>query len=157
MFSLPGTPPTYKPDFIKNEFEAKCDDLIHIHPHSSIKPPLLPTPQPSSSFSSSSAAAGTGAGSQAPVSRKVREVEEKGPGPNAPVYKLEKDGVYLLVVYVGALVNTQKYKASVHIEIKSEGSAGYLSITDWPLLPFYGLMCGLYVLLGLVWLVVCRY
>jgi len=157
-YELPGTPLTYKPDYIKNEFQAKCDDLIHIHPHSSIKPvtpPPLPTPQPSSSFSSSSAAAGAGAGSQGPVSRKVREVEEKGPGPNAPVYKLEKDGVYLLVVYVGALVNTQKYKASVHIEIKSEGSAGYLSITDWPLLPFYGLMCGLYVLLGLVWLLVC--
>ena len=34
-------------------------------------------------------------------------------------------------------------------------TAGYLSLTDWPLLPFYGLMCGLYVLLGLLWLIFC--
>ncbi len=33
--------------------------------------------------------------------------------------------------------------------------AGYLSVTDWPLLPFYGAMCGVYVLLGLLWLIFC--
>ena len=32
---------------------------------------------------------------------------------------------------------------------------GYLSVTDWPLLPFYGAMCGVYVLLGLLWLIFC--
>ena len=32
---------------------------------------------------------------------------------------------------------------------------GYLSITDWPLLPFYSVMCAVYVLLGLCWLVAC--
>ena len=31
----------------------------------------------------------------------------------------------------------------------------YLSITDWPLLPFYSVMCGVYVILGLAWLLVC--
>ena len=30
-----------------------------------------------------------------------------------------------------------------------------MSIVDWPMLPFYGLMCGLYVAMGLGWLVVC--
>ena len=33
--------------------------------------------------------------------------------------------------------------------------AGYLSLTDWPLLPFYGLMCGVYVVLGLLWFIFC--
>ena len=37
-----------------------------------------------------------------------------------------------------------------------EGTNGYLSVVDWPLLPFYGLMCGLYVAMGLGWLVVCE-
>ena len=37
-----------------------------------------------------------------------------------------------------------------------EGTNGYLSVVDWPLLPFYGLMCGLYVAMGLGWLVVCK-
>ena len=34
-------------------------------------------------------------------------------------------------------------------------TAGYLSLTDWPMLPFYGLMCGVYVVLGLLWLIFC--
>ena len=37
---------------------------------------------------------------------------------------------------------------SVHVEMKSTNPDGYLSITDYPLLPFYGVMCGVYVLLG---------
>ena len=38
---------------------------------------------------------------------------------------------------------------SIHI-----GPSGYLSIVDWPLLPFYGVMCGIYVCMGIGWLVV---
>ena len=34
------------------------------------------------------------------------------------------------------------------------GPSGYLSIVDWPLLPFYGVMCGIYVCMGIGWLVV---
>jgi len=34
------------------------------------------------------------------------------------------------------------------------GDHGYLSIVDYPLLPFYGVMCGLYVIMGVAWLVV---
>ena len=37
---------------------------------------------------------------------------------------------------------------SVHLEMKSTKPNGYLSITDYPLLPFYAVMCGVYVLLG---------
>ena len=32
--------------------------------------------------------------------------------------------------------------------MKSTNPDGYLSITDYPLLPFYGVMCGVYVVLG---------
>ncbi len=34
------------------------------------------------------------------------------------------------------------------------GEHGYLSIVDYPLLPFYGVMCGIYVAMGLVWLII---
>lgn len=34
------------------------------------------------------------------------------------------------------------------------GDHGYLSIVDYPLLPFYGVMCGIYVAMGIAWLVV---
>ena len=98
--------------------------------------------------------------------------------------------------------NTQPVTASVHVEIRAP-TGGFLSVTDWPLLPFYGVsfcmgrflpfygesfylpivvvfaflwgkfcafdfdlmvhygwsspqtMCGVYVLLGLLWLIVC--
>ena len=41
------------------------------------------------------------------------------------------------------------------LQLKSVDPVSYLSITDWPLLPFYGIMCGVYVFLGLAWLLIC--
>ena len=95
---------------------------------------------------------------------------------NKPVYELEKEGIYLLVVHVAAISNTQPVEASVHVEMRAP-TGGFLSVTDWPLLPFYGVsllcfkysfwgfsfiadpslqtMCGVYVVLGLSWLIVC--
>lgn len=75
---------------------------------------------------------------------------------NQSVYILPSDGVYLLVVYVGATSNAQpSFTANVHVELKSVEPLSYLSITDLPLLWFYRVMCGVYVLLGLGWLVLC--
>ena len=37
----------------------------------------------------------------------------------------------------------------------SLGPNGYLSVIDYPLLVFYGCMCAVYVVMGLVWLVLC--
>eukprot|EP00092_Neocalanus_flemingeri_P029716 GFUD01032264.1.p1 GENE.GFUD01032264.1~~GFUD01032264.1.p1 ORF type:complete len:600 (-),score=101.29 GFUD01032264.1:212-2011(-) len=87
--------------------------------------------------------------------RSKRQLDPNSPSTNPPVYILPHDGVYLLVVYVGAPSNTQTFTANVHVEMKSMDPLGYLSITDWPLLPFYGVMCGVYVILGLAWLIVC--
>lgn len=35
-----------------------------------------------------------------------------------------------------------------------KGPNGYLSAVEWPLLPFYGVMCVVYVAFAIVWLVV---
>lgn len=51
------------------------------------------------------------------------------------------------------MASQSSFEASVQVDLI--GPQGYLSIVDWPLLPFYGLMCGLYVAMGLGWLVVC--
>lgn len=81
-------------------------------------------------------------------------------GEKKPQYVIEHDGLYLLVLYVKAtsvLKNMDEnppFAAAVKVEFISQ-TKGYLSLTDWPLLPFYGLMCGLYVLLGLLWLIFC--
>ena len=74
--------------------------------------------------------------------------KRESPNNNLPVYVIPKDGVYLLIVYIGSPVSLHPYSASVHLEMKSTSPDGYLSITDYPLLPFYGVMCGVYVLLG---------
>ena len=157
-------------DFIKAEFVTDCNQAIVIDPHvdqpdsrqeagqnqqaglegqdaglDSQGPGLL-------SSSSSSFVSTLGQGSSEQLNRVKRESVTVGS--NRPVYRLEKEGIYLLVVHVAAVQNTQPYTASVHVEVRAP-SGGYLSVTDWPLLPFYGCMCGLYVVLGLAWLVVC--
>uniref|UniRef100_A0A1B6GQR7 Transmembrane protein 87A n=3 Tax=Cuerna arida TaxID=1464854 RepID=A0A1B6GQR7_9HEMI len=66
-----------------------------------------------------------------------------------PVFKVTKDGFYMLTLQ---LTSDLPFYADVHIEMK--GKQGYLSAADWPLLPFYGAMCLVYVVLGLAWLIV---
>ncbi|CAH3174314.1 unnamed protein product [Porites evermanni] len=67
------------------------------------------------------------------------------------------DGVYLLIVNAYTLdkdenPNKEDFKLSLHVEMK--GRHGYLSASDWPLYPFYGVMSLLYVFYGVVWLIV---
>nr|CAD7455748.1 unnamed protein product [Timema tahoe] len=66
-----------------------------------------------------------------------------------PVYTIPADGVYMLILFISS---RGRYNASIQIEM--QGKYGYLSAADWPLLPFYGGMCLVYVVLGLAWLVI---
>ena len=36
-----------------------------------------------------------------------------------------------------------------------QGPYGYLSASDWPFLPFYGIMCAAYIIMGITWLILC--
>lgn len=67
-----------------------------------------------------------------------------------PLYIVPKDGIYVLMFRVTNSIAS--FNLGVHIEMKSD--YGYLSAADWPLLPFYGIMCILYVIFGLIWLIV---
>lgn len=76
-----------------------------------------------------------------------------------PQYVIPKEGVYLFVITIkpkSPLGGNHSYTAQILIDMKSD--FGYLSVIDWPLLPFYGTMCGLYTVMGVLWLVVslCR-
>ncbi|KAM7432856.1 Transmembrane protein 87A [Porites harrisoni] len=67
------------------------------------------------------------------------------------------DGVYLLIVNAYTVdkdknPTKEDFKLSLHVEMK--GKHGYLSASDWPLYPFYGVMSLLYVFYGVVWLIV---
>jgi len=155
-------PPDYKPEFVSAEFTTLCNDVINIHPHSDAgipsKQSLPHTSGASSSFKMQVDSKDQSSIKEVPGSsrsRRKRQQDPNAPSSNPSVYIVPNDGVYLLVVYIGATSNTQTYTASVHVELKSLSPLSYLSITDWPLLPFYSVMCGVYVILGLAWLLVC--
>uniref|UniRef100_A0A8D8LB16 Transmembrane protein 87A n=1 Tax=Cacopsylla melanoneura TaxID=428564 RepID=A0A8D8LB16_9HEMI len=91
------------------------------------------------------------------VSKMPTEPREKGvldkphtSSSSRPVFTITKDGIYVLVLKITS--TAPSFLVNVHIEMK--GTYGYLSAVDWPLLPFYGAMCLVYVILGIVWLVV---
>ncbi|XP_076321877.1 transmembrane protein 87A isoform X2 [Tachypleus tridentatus] len=74
--------------------------------------------------------------------------------PKTPDYlaTVDQDGVYLLVVNLKSVGENKDFRATVDIKLK--GDYGFLSAIDWPLLPFYGVMCGVYVVFAVAWLLV---
>lgn len=65
------------------------------------------------------------------------------------------DGVYMLVLNIKLLDGSARpVDKSVNIQIEWKGPHGYLSASDWPYLPFYGFMCLIYIIYGVVWLAV---
>lgn len=68
---------------------------------------------------------------------------------------MPNDGVYLLVLRIVTVEEKNLFDATVDIEMR--GEKGYLSAVEWPLLPFYGVMCVVYVFFALAWLVVGAY
>ena len=77
---------------------------------------------------------------------------DSGPKVEQPQYTFTHDGDYLLVIH---MEGSAKVSFQAMVDVKLEGPHGYLSVVDWPLLPFYGVMCGVYVCMGIGWLVVC--
>jgi len=69
--------------------------------------------------------------------------------PEHPVYTVPTTGIYLLHLTLSA-----KGEFNANVSIHMRGTYGYLSAADWPLLPFYGAMCLVYVIFGLAWLIV---
>ncbi|RZF39673.1 hypothetical protein LSTR_LSTR001194 [Laodelphax striatellus] len=68
-----------------------------------------------------------------------------------PTYVTPADGFYMLTVEM-AHEDNSNFEVTLNIEMF--GEHGYLSAGDWPLLPFYGSMCLVYVAYGLGWLTV---
>nr|XP_043901850.1 transmembrane protein 87A isoform X1 [Solea senegalensis] len=62
-----------------------------------------------------------------------------------------KDGPYLLVVKF--LPNKQEVHWNLTVSVVMKGSHGYISITEWPLMIFYMVMCIMYILYALLWFV----
>ena len=68
-----------------------------------------------------------------------------------------KDGVYVLAMSVrSADMLNPNWNISLHLAVR-DSNGNYLSAIDWPFLPFWGVMCGCYALLAIVWLAFCAY
>ncbi|GBM22412.1 Transmembrane protein 87A [Araneus ventricosus] len=63
---------------------------------------------------------------------------------------VDMDGIYLFILKVESV---DKKIFNVSVDIAMKGDYGYLSAVDYPLLIFYGVMCGLYVIYAIVWLI----
>ncbi|CAL1291156.1 unnamed protein product [Larinioides sclopetarius] len=62
---------------------------------------------------------------------------------------VDMDGIYLFILKVESI---DKKIFNVSVDIAMKGDYGYLSAVDYPLL-FYGVMCGLYVIYAIAWLI----
>ncbi len=62
-----------------------------------------------------------------------------------------KEGSYLFVFFTEPTKPKDTYTIDVTLAI--EHNNGFLSANDWPFLPFFAVMCGIYSVYGLFWLV----
>ncbi|XP_055018322.1 transmembrane protein 87A [Boleophthalmus pectinirostris] len=62
-----------------------------------------------------------------------------------------RDGPYLLVVEI--LSDKPDTQWNVTIDLVMRGEHGYISITEWPLMIFYMVMCIVYILYAVLWFV----
>ncbi|XP_048863170.1 transmembrane protein 87A isoform X1 [Brienomyrus brachyistius] len=60
-----------------------------------------------------------------------------------------RDGPYLLAVFINSKSKVANWNLTVNIVMK--GSHGFISITEWPLMIFYMVMCMVYILYALFW------
>ncbi|XP_055837976.1 transmembrane protein 87A [Episyrphus balteatus] len=83
--------------------------------------------------------------------KKNKPTQQIGAKADNPVFTITKDGIYEFALTIEPVKNVD-FAAPVHIELP--GPQGYLSAIEWPLLPFYGTMCLVYVVYGISWLIV---
>ncbi|XP_030011675.1 transmembrane protein 87A isoform X2 [Sphaeramia orbicularis] len=62
-----------------------------------------------------------------------------------------KDGPYLLVVKI--MSSKQDANWNLTVDVVMKGDHGYISITEWPLMIFYMVMCIVYILYALLWFI----
>uniref|UniRef100_A0A914W482 Transmembrane protein 87A n=1 Tax=Plectus sambesii TaxID=2011161 RepID=A0A914W482_9BILA len=70
-----------------------------------------------------------------------------------PAVYLPIDGIYFLIVRLQYNQWTT-LEHNVTVEVQWRGPKGYLTAIDYPLLTFYGVMCGVYGVYALAWLLI---
>lgn len=67
---------------------------------------------------------------------------------------LPADAIYLLLLEFGVGAGTGHTLHNLTVKVEWATARGYLSAVDWPLLPFYGVMCAVYAIYAAAWLCV---
>ncbi|XP_050319917.1 transmembrane protein 87A [Bactrocera neohumeralis] len=71
------------------------------------------------------------------------------------IITIGRDGIYELTLKIEAVKSSEPVDFSAHVQLDIVGpDGGYLSAIDHPLLAFYGIMCVVYVIFGIIWLFV---
>ncbi|KPI92919.1 Transmembrane protein 87A [Papilio xuthus] len=90
------------------------------------------------------------------VTDKVNDGTKKQPAASTskmpPLIVVEREGIYVFRMMVRT--NTD-VTMNLSVGVEMVAPSGYLSAAMWPLLPFYGVMCGVYTVLCSAWLIVC--
>ncbi|XP_011205617.2 transmembrane protein 87A [Bactrocera dorsalis] len=89
----------------------------------------------------------------------VKKANNTKKHPTAPLDKniitIGRDGIYELTLKIEAVKSSEPVDFSAHVQLDIVGpDGGYLSAIDHPLLAFYGIMCVVYVIFGIIWLFV---
>ncbi|XP_017468882.1 PREDICTED: transmembrane protein 87A isoform X2 [Rhagoletis zephyria] len=94
--------------------------------------------------------------SAAQTSGKTQTNTLKHPTPYAKtIITIGRDGIYDLTLKIEAIKATDSSDFSALVQVDIVGpDGGYLSAIDHPLLAFYGIMCVVYVIFGIIWLFV---
>ncbi|KAK6489954.1 transmembrane protein 87A-like isoform X1 [Huso huso] len=69
--------------------------------------------------------------------------------PQDVIAKTWRDGPYLLVV--SFKTHNEKAYWNLTVRVVMKDSHGYISVTEWPLMIFYMVMCIVYILYGMLW------
>ncbi|XP_006876511.1 PREDICTED: transmembrane protein 87B [Chrysochloris asiatica] len=71
-------------------------------------------------------------------------------GPTDVIARTQRDGFHIFIVSI----KTEKTDANwnLNVSLSMMGPHGYISASDWPLMIFYMVMCIIYILYGVLWL-----
>ncbi|KAJ8418038.1 hypothetical protein AAFF_G00137470 [Aldrovandia affinis] len=81
--------------------------------------------------------------------RGLKEEPERHSVPDDVIATTWRDGPYLLVVVIKSSNPQANWNLTVSVVMK--GTHGFISITEWPLMIFYMVMCIVYILYAMLW------
>ncbi|XP_028844389.1 transmembrane protein 87A isoform X1 [Denticeps clupeoides] len=134
--------PLGRGEYIEHEYKPiNCDKDVHMFPmfNKSKAEPLLVHPPLDDSVQSENY-----------TKWLTEEADRKGVAEDV-IATTWKDGPYLLVVDIKADHKEVDWNLTVSVVMK--GTHGFISVTDWPLMIFYMVMCVVYILFALLWFI----